>query len=141
MKEFFDTSVLVAVFRRHHVHHARSIKVFREAQQQFSACAIHSFAEFYATMSALPDKPKLTPEQVLLFIQEIRQRLSPIVLEAQEYLETIEKTAARGLTSGKIYDALLLACAAKSQAQIIYTWNLKHFHSIAPDLADRIQQP
>jgi predicted nucleic acid-binding protein len=92
-------------------------------------------------MTAMPPPVTLPPNDVLRFVQDLERRLVPIALDAQEYLETIEKTAARGLTSGKIYDALLLACAAKSQAQIIYTWNLKHFHSIAPDLADRIQQP
>jgi predicted nucleic acid-binding protein len=140
-----DTSVLVAVFRRNHVHHERSLQRFVEARQEHSTCAIHSLAEFYATLSALPDKPTLPPEQVFLFIQEIHQRLSPIVLDAEEYLQTIQRTSESGLTSdltsGKIYDALLLACAAKSKAQVIYTWNLKHFHSIAPHLAHLIQNP
>jgi predicted nucleic acid-binding protein len=114
---------------------------FVAARPEHSACAIHSLAEFYATLSALPDKPTLPPEQVFLFIQEIHQRLSPIVLDAEEYLQTIQRTSESGLTSGKIYDALLLACAAKSQAQVIYTWNLKHFHSLAPHLAHQIQNP
>jgi predicted nucleic acid-binding protein len=88
-----------------------------------------------------PEKPTLAPEHVFLFIQEIRQRLSPVVLDTQEYLDTVESTSACGLPSGKIYDALVLACAAKSEAPIIYTWNLEHFHSIALHLADRIQHP
>ena len=141
MREFFDTSVLVAVFRRNHVHHERSLQRFVEARQEHSTCAIHSLAEFYATLSALPDKPTLPPEQVFLFIQEIHKRLSPIVLDREEYLQTIQRTSESGLTSGKIYDALLLACAAKSKAQVIYTWNLKHFRSISPQLAPLIQTP
>jgi len=76
-----------------------------------------------------------------LFIQEIHKRLSPIVLDREEYLQTIQRTSESGLTSGKIYDALLLACAAKSKAQVIYTWNLKHFRSISPQLAPLIQTP
>jgi predicted nucleic acid-binding protein len=81
MREFFDTSVLVASFVRSHPHHLPSI------------------IRFSASDSAHP------------------------------------------LASGKICDALLLACAVKSEAQVIYTWNLKHFQSIAPHLADRIQDP
>jgi predicted nucleic acid-binding protein len=141
LREFFDTSVLVAAFRRGHVHHEPSIKRLAEAEKGHSACAIHSFAEVYATMTALPVKPVIPPEQVFLFIQEIRQRLSPICLEPAEYYDTIQKASDRGLTSGRIYDALLLSCAAKSKAKIIYTWNLKHFHSIAPHLAPLIQTP
>ena len=141
MREFFDTSVLVAAFRRGHVHHEPSIRLLAKAEKKHSACALHTFAEVYATMTALPVKPVIPPEQVFLFIQEIRQRLTPISLEPAEYCDTIQKAADRGLTSGRIYDALLLTCAAKSKAQIIYTWNLKHFHSIAPHLAAFIQNP
>lgn len=92
-------------------------------------------------MSALPVKPLIPPEQVFLFIQEMRQRLTPISLDPSEYFDTIQKSADGGLTSGRIYDALLLSCAAKAKAQVIYTWNLKHFHSIAPHLAPLIKTP
>ena len=92
-------------------------------------------------MTALPVKPLIPPEQALLFVEEIRNRLSLVSLGPEEYYETIQKAADRGLTSGRIYDALLLSCAAKSQAEIIYTWNLKHFHSIAPNLAAFIRTP
>jgi hypothetical protein len=34
-----------------------------------------------------------------------------------------------------------LACAAKSKAQAVYTWNLRHYQSLAPGLAPRIQTP
>ena len=141
MTEFFDTSVLVAAGRVTHVHHERSFARLSAAKATHSACAIHTFAEVYATMTAIPHRPALPPEQVWRFIESLQDRLTPIVLNSEEYLRTIEKTADRSLTSGKIYDALLLACAAKSEAQIIYTWNLKHFHSIAPDLASLIQTP
>ena len=49
--------------------------------------------------------------------------------------------ASRGFTGGRIYDALLLASAAKCKAQAVYTWNLKHYQSLAPGLARRIQTP
>jgi predicted nucleic acid-binding protein len=41
----------------------------------------------------------------------------------------------------RIYDALLLACARKSGADVIYTFNSRHFIRVAPDLTDRIQAP
>lgn len=83
----------------------------------------------------------MSAEQALLFVEEVRKHLTPVALNDHEYLTTIQTVATRGLTGGKIYDALLLACAIKSEAQIIYTWNLKHFHSIAPQFAERIQNP
>lgn len=141
MKEFFDTSVLIAAFWKQHVHHEPSILLLGSASKMRSACALHSIAEVYAGMTALPVKPPIPSEQALLFVQEVQTRLTLIALDETEYLETIQRAAEMGLTSGRIYDALLIQSAAKCQAQTIYTWNLKHFRAIAPELSSRIRTP
>jgi len=141
MKEFFDTSVLVAAFWGGHVHHVPSLQRFAAAEKRRSACGIHSLAEVYAVMTALPVKPMIPPEQALLFVEEVRHRLTLVSLSAEEYFAAIQNAASRGFTGGRIYDSLLLACAAKCKAQVVYTQNLKHYQSLAPDLAPRIQTP
>lgn len=141
MREFFDTSVLIAVFWGGHANHQASIKRFAKAEKKHSACAAHTLAELYATMTALPVKPLIPPEQALLFVEEVHKRLTLVSLEPLEYYDTIQKAAARAFTSGRIYDALLIRCAAKSKARTIYTWNLKHFHSLAPELAPHLHTP
>jgi predicted nucleic acid-binding protein len=141
MKEFFDTSVLIAAFRGGHVHHIPSLKRFAAADKRHSACGIHSLAEVYSVMTALPVKPMIPPEQVLLFVEEVRNRLTLVSLSAEEYFATIQNAASQGSTGGRLYDSLLLACAAKCKAQAVYTWNLKHYQSLAPNLAPRIQTP
>lgn len=141
MKEFFDTSVLVAAFWGGHAHHVPSLKRFAAAEKRHSACGIHSLAEVYAVMTALPVKPMIPPEQALLFVEEVRNRLTLVSLSAEEYFAAIQDTASRGFTGGRIYDSLLLACAARCKAPAIYTWNLKHYQLLAPGLAPRIQSP
>jgi predicted nucleic acid-binding protein len=141
VREFFDTSVLVAAFWRAHVHHEASINRLAAANRERSACGVHSLAELYATMSALPVKPIIPPEQVLLFIEDIQARLSLVSLDESEYAETIRSAGEQAVTGGRIYDALLLRCAAKFHAEAIYTWNLKHFRAIAGASVDRIRMP
>lgn len=141
MKEFFDTSVLVAAFWGGHRDHAASIKLLGAANKKQSACALHTLAEVYAAMTALPIRPMLPPEQVMLFVQEVRDRLTLVPLDESEYFETIQQAASAGFTSGRVSDALLLRCAVKVKAQTIYTWNLKHFQALAPGLAARIRTP
>ena len=141
MKEFFDTSVLIAAFWHGHPHHDPSVRLLAAANKKRSACALHTIEEVYAVMSALPVKPMLPPEQVLLFVQELRERLVLVALQEAEYFATIVQAAEGGLTSGRVYDALLLRCATKVKAQTIYTWNLKHFEAIAPELAGRMRTP
>jgi len=141
MKEFFDTSVLVAAFWRGHGGHEVSLDLVAGANKKKSACALHTLAEVYATMTALPVKDVIPPDQALLFVQEVRDRCTVISLDEDEYFTTIEEAAERGFTSGRIYDALLLRCAAKVKAEVIYTWNLKHFKAIGPRQAAKIQAP
>jgi predicted nucleic acid-binding protein len=141
MKEFFDTSVLVAAFWGGHVHHSSSLKRFADAEKVRSACGIHSLAEVYAVMTTLPVRPMIPPEQALLFVEEIRQRLTLITLTADEYFAAIQKLASGGFAGGRIYDGLLLACAAKWKTDVVYTWNLKHYQSLAPEFARRMQTP
>jgi hypothetical protein len=64
-----------------------------------------------------------------------------VTLTADEYSATIEDAASRGLASGRIDDALLLRCAAKAKADVIYTLNLRHFRAIHPALASRMRTP
>jgi len=141
MKDFFDTSVLISAFWRGHPHHQASLKLLSAANKRKSACALHTLAEVYATMTALPVKNVIPPDQALLFVQEVRDRLTLVTLTQDEYFTTIEQAAALHFTSGRIHDALLLRCAAKVKAETIYTWNLKHFRAISPALARRIQTP
>ncbi len=141
MKEFFDTSVFIGAFWRGHPQHDASLKLVSAAKRKNSACAAHTLAEVYATMTALPVKDVIPPEQAMLFVQEVRERCTIVTLTEDDYSETIEHVAACGFSSGRVYDALLLKCAAKVKAEAIYTWNLKHFRTIAPSLADRIQTP
>ena len=92
-------------------------------------------------MTALPIKDKIPPEQVMLFLKEVRDRCRLVTLSEDEYWNTVARAAEAGLTSGQVYDALLLECARKSHANTVYTWNLRHFRAIAPELADRISHP
>jgi len=74
-------------------------------------------------------------------VETLLKRLTPVTLSADEYMETLAKTANLGHSGGMIYDALHLACARKIDAQQIYTLNARHFRMVAPDLADRIITP
>lgn len=141
MREFFDTSVLVASFWQGHRDHDASLKRLAAANKQRSACALHTLAEVYATMTALPVKDVIPPDQGLLFVQEVRDHLTIVALNEAEYCETIERAAELGFSSGRIYDALLLRCAAKTKAEVIYTWNVKHFRAIDPQQAAKVRTP
>jgi predicted nucleic acid-binding protein len=71
----------------------------------------------------------------------MQQHTAVISLDGEEYLETIDAMSRRGLSGAVVYDALILACARKARAERIYTWNLRHFRMVAPDLAAKMAAP
>lgn len=132
---------MVSAFWGDHAEHEASLNILAAANPANAACSVHSFAELYATLTRLPVRPPLSPEQVLLFIEDLPKRLTLITLDEAEYLSAIRATAERMQIGGLIYDALLLASARKWKAKVIYTYNLKHFRELAPDLASIIRRP
>ena len=72
MKEFFDTSVLVAAFYGDHVHHEASLDVFTRFAKDEACCGAHSLVEVYSTLTRMPGKHRISSEQAMLFIGNIR---------------------------------------------------------------------
>jgi predicted nucleic acid-binding protein len=141
LKWFFDTSVLVAAFLGDHHHHERSLDAFLRADKNHGSCAAHSLAEFYAVITRLPGKHRMSTDQVFLMVQNIRDRLTLISLSPTEYLAAIEEAAATQITGGTVYDVLLAHCAHKASAEMILTWNVKHFQQFGRGIANRLRTP
>jgi predicted nucleic acid-binding protein len=141
VRGFFDSSVLVPLFYRDHVNHGPSQGLFIQFNRSTGCCGAHSLAEVYATLTRMPGKRRIAGEQAMLFIGNIRERLSIIALDAEEYAEALTASAARGIIGGTIYDAMLAHCALKSKAQAIYTWNTRHYALCGQEVASRVRTP
>jgi predicted nucleic acid-binding protein len=138
---FLDTSVLIATAQVSHEHHAPSRGLWNQCARDVSAVSTHTIAELYDTLTSMPRALRLTPRDTVLAVETFLKRLTPITLSADEYIATLERTAKLGHTGGMIYDALHMASARKIGAEQIYTWNIRHFQTVAPDLADRVVTP
>jgi predicted nucleic acid-binding protein len=141
MKAFFDTSVLVPVFLGDHIHHQASLELFIQFDNVSGCCGAHSLAEVYSTLTRMPGKHRISAEQAMLFIGSIRERLSIIALDADEYARALEASASLGIVGGSIYDAILANCAVKAQAEEIYTWNSRHYGQCGTDVTRRLRTP
>jgi predicted nucleic acid-binding protein len=138
---FLDTSVLIGAAQTTHVRYEASRKLVSEAQRSTTACALHTLAETYASLSGMPRPYKLPPQAALRVIEQARERMQTVTLTEKEYMAAIEAAAGAGLSGGILYDALIMQCARKVSASHIYSWNARHFKLIAPDLASRIYSP
>lgn len=141
MKWFLDSSVLVPVFLDEHVHHQTSWAVYVKSASEHAACAAHSLAEVYATLTRIPGPQRTSPDQALLVLDSIRERLAIVTLDPEEYCSAIADAVNEGITGGTIYDALIARCALKAKATTIYTWNVEHFRRCGPEVAKRVKTP
>jgi predicted nucleic acid-binding protein len=141
VKAFLDTSVLVATFYADHEHHPPSFDLFLRYEKKAVCCGAHSLAEVYATLTGMPGKRRVSGDEALLFLGDVRERLTLVALDEQEYFRVAESSAAASLASGAIYDAILGHCALKAKAEVIYTWNTRDFLRLAPAIASRVKIP
>jgi len=141
VKAFLDTSVLVATFYADHEHHPPSIDLFLRFGKNDACCGAHSLAEVYATLTGMPGKRRVSGNEALLFLGDIRERLTLVALDEREYFRMAEASAAANLVSGAIYDAILGHCALKAEAEVLYTWNTKDFLRLPPAIAGRVKNP
>ena len=138
---FLDTNILVTATQLTHPHNLQSRALLTRTIESETIIAAHTLAEVYSSLTSIRPPERVSPKVALQALEAYLLRMTPITLTADECLRAIRDAADKGLVGGMIYDALLLACARKSQAGSIYTWNIKHFQAIAPDLADRIMTP
>lgn len=93
----------------------------------------HGLAELFATLTALPLKPRLPPAEAHRLLQQsVLTRFTIIPLTAKHYADALALTVQQGLSSGAIYDALHLVGARAAGCDELLTFNLRHFHSLAP---------
>lgn len=79
---------------------------------------------------------------MLAAVEQAARSFTAVTLEAEDYLWALRHAAGLGARSGQIYDALILKCAERADAETIYTWNIGHFRRIAwQAIAERIQTP
>jgi predicted nucleic acid-binding protein len=135
MKLCFDTSVLVAALVHAHPHHGLAFPRLKSvhAGEVAGAITTHALAELFATLTALPLKPKIPPGEVRrLLNRDIGAHFEVIHLTAEMYEEALDLTVRQGLASGAIYDALHLTGARSAGCDHLLTLNLKHFKALAP---------
>jgi predicted nucleic acid-binding protein len=135
MKVFLDTSVLIASVVQKHGNHTRAYAILDRVQtgKDEGFISAHSLAEMYAILTKLPPPLRHSPEQALFSIEEnVLKHFKIIALGGADYTALIREAALGGIQGGTIYDAVLLRCAVKTEAEKIFTLNLKHFQNVAP---------
>jgi predicted nucleic acid-binding protein len=142
---FFDTTVLVAASERSHPHYAQAMPVVERVNtgKDKGFISVHSIAEVYASLTRLPILPRIHPlEAMRILADNIIPNFQITPIGKEDYDRALSIVGNGGWIGAKIYDALLLCCAAKCAVKRIYTFNLRDFQQLAPpDLQGMICTP
>ena len=141
MKSFLDTSILVPTFYGEHEHHDLSMAVFLGLNKKTGCTAAHCLAEVYSVLTGMPGKDRVSPDEAILFLADVRERLTIITLTDTDYEDVITNAARTGLVGGGIYDALLARCVVNAKVKALYTWNAKHFTRLGANVAELVRRP
>lgn len=129
-----DTSVLVRALIEGMPSHQAARSYLDRARRGAAEVAIttHAIAELFATITALPTRPRHSPKEARALIDGVVGFLQVIELDAATYNTAIRRMAERGLSSGAIYDALHVVAAEKVEAAELVTFNGRDFRRMPP---------
>jgi predicted nucleic acid-binding protein len=138
----FDTSCLVAALLGQHEFHARVapwVKQVHEGQVQ-GVLSTHTLAECYAVITRHPQFA-VPPQVARMMLTRATQQFLSTPLDQNDYLAVVGRLEQLGLVGGSIYDALIAQAALKVQADVLLTFNGKHFVRLGADVAGITQEP
>ena len=134
MKVGLDTSVIVNLLRSRTPQHAATWECYsnqRDSGAEF-VIADHALLEAFSVLTRTPPPYRLAPEAAEHLIQLNFRGATIAPLRAGLSWETIRHTVTRGFGGGRIYDAAIALATFEAGARLLFTWNVKHFITIAP---------
>jgi predicted nucleic acid-binding protein len=121
-------------------HHKSALDVLVETADGFTST--HALAETFATLTSGRLRIQLNADEALHIIAvNVIQRLKIIELSLSDYQKAMKLSRRVGARGGAIYDVLHLQAARRIEPDRIFTINLRHLQTLAPDLKDIIRLP
>ena len=128
-----DTSCLVAAVCSWHEHHAATCADLarRWKRGEELALAAPAVIEAFAVLTRLPPPHRLKARDALAVLEGSFGTAEVVAMTGGETWPFLRALPDAGIAGGSTYDALLAACARKARADVILTWNRRHFERVA----------
>ena len=127
-----DTSVLIAALLAWHEAHEPALDATLDALRGVVVVPAPALAEAYAVMTRLPAPHRIAPADACeLLSGSFEQRVKVVGLTGRETWRFLHENSERGVAGGATYDALILACARKGNAQRVLTLDHRDFLRLA----------
>jgi len=91
-----------------------------------------SLVEAYAVLTRFPPPHRLEPSDALILLEtSFISAGTVIALDPGDYTKLLRESARDGVAGGRIYDAVIAACAERSYGVTLLTFNMSDFESLA----------
>ena len=130
-----DTSCMVAAVCSWHEHHERAVLAIesRLNRRERMVVAAPALIEAYSVLTRLPAPYRISPDDALSLLEENFIRAVKVVaLPPEDYGAILRGAPLAGISGGRIYDAIVAACARRGNARTLLTFNDSHFGPPAP---------
>lgn len=125
---------MVAAVCSWHEHHERASAALNRRLTARATLIIPApaLAETYAVLTRLPPPHRLSAPDAWYFVHTNFAGAGKIVaLSGPEYVTLLQRASDRGIAGGRVYDAVIAACAHKGHASSLLTFNDTHFLGLA----------
>ena len=131
-----DSNCIVAALFETHPHHARAANAVNDLLGRGYTMLIvgHTLFEAYSPLTRSPPPHSARPELVVeALIRSFVQRGTVVALEPSEYVAALRSFVDDDVLGGQVYDASIVACARARGAEILLTFNERHFRRFEGD--------
>jgi predicted nucleic acid-binding protein len=122
---------MIAAVSQWHVHHVHASS---EIDRRLSAgepmvIAAPALVETYAVLTRLPRPYRLPLETCLALVQAsfLANAARIVALDADAYVGLVRRAAVDSIGGGRTYDAVIAACGRAAGAEVLLTFNERHF--------------
>jgi len=129
-----DTSLLIAAFTAWHEHHPIAAEALDALTRERGPLVLAApvLLETYAVLTRFPPPHRLSPDSAVQLVRANLAGRRTVALDGRGYWRFVERAAAGGVAGGRIYDALIVACATRAGVDRLVTLNRAHFVPFVP---------
>ena len=130
-----DTSCQVPLVCAWHQHHPAALREFNRRLDagETLAVAAPSLVETYSVLTRLPPAYRFSPAEARALIDTtlLQASAAVVALTVEDYRQLLDQAVNQGVAGGRIYDAVILACAVAARVDALLTFNERHFLPLA----------
>jgi len=127
---------MIAAISSWHDHHERARREIenRLSRKQRMVIAGPALIEAYSVLTRFPSPHRIAPADARSLLEaNFLQGVKVVALSAAGYGVLLRNAPDADISGGHAYDAVIAACVRKARANVLLTFNEKHFAHFAGD--------